>query len=206
MIDMIFATRQRQEKCQEQHRDLYTTFVDLTKAFDTVSRDSLWKIMAKLWQSLVHHRHNSVTGPQQQTTPRTNMEKMDQRAYKIKVLETMLSDAISKKDSEEGDECYFKINFEFSLFDKLHSDYMSVVTNVKDKNLAQELSREISCLSCRDKFIALVRPFHDVMQVCVQDDGKPTELILIINKVKQGCILASTLFCRMFSAMLAENL
>ena len=46
-IDMIFAARQLQEKCQEQHRDLYTTFVDLTKAFDTVSRDGLWKIMAK---------------------------------------------------------------------------------------------------------------------------------------------------------------
>ena len=45
--DMIFAARQLQEKCQEQNRDLYTTFVDLTKAFDTVSREGLWKIMAK---------------------------------------------------------------------------------------------------------------------------------------------------------------
>ena len=27
--------------------DLYMTFVDLTKAFDTVSRDGLWKITAK---------------------------------------------------------------------------------------------------------------------------------------------------------------
>ena len=45
--DMIFAARQLQEKCQEQNVDLYTTFVDLTKAFDTVSRDGLWKIMAK---------------------------------------------------------------------------------------------------------------------------------------------------------------
>ena len=44
---MIFAARQLQEKCQEQNSQLYTTFVDLTKAFDTVSRDGLWKIMAK---------------------------------------------------------------------------------------------------------------------------------------------------------------
>ncbi|KAL8568567.1 hypothetical protein ACOMHN_058504 [Nucella lapillus] len=29
----------------EQHRDLYITFVDLTKASDTVSRDGLWRIM-----------------------------------------------------------------------------------------------------------------------------------------------------------------
>jgi len=30
----------------EQHRDLYTTFVDLIKTFDTVSRVGPWKIMS----------------------------------------------------------------------------------------------------------------------------------------------------------------
>ena len=44
---MIFTARQLQEKCKEQNVDLYMTFVDLTKAFDTVSREGLWKIMAK---------------------------------------------------------------------------------------------------------------------------------------------------------------
>ena len=44
---MIFTSRQLQEKCQEQNVDLYMTFVDLSKAFDTVSRDGLWKNMAK---------------------------------------------------------------------------------------------------------------------------------------------------------------
>ena len=42
---MIFTARQLQEKCQEQYVYLYMTFVDITKAFDTVS--GLWKIMAK---------------------------------------------------------------------------------------------------------------------------------------------------------------
>ena len=46
-IDMIFTARQLEEKCQEQNVDLYMTFVDLTKAFDTLSRDGLWKIMVK---------------------------------------------------------------------------------------------------------------------------------------------------------------
>ena len=45
--DMIFTARQLQEKCQEQNMDLYMAFVDLSKAFDTVSREGLWKIMAK---------------------------------------------------------------------------------------------------------------------------------------------------------------
>ena len=40
-IDMIFTARQLQEKCQEQNVDLYMIFVDLPKAFDTVSRDGL---------------------------------------------------------------------------------------------------------------------------------------------------------------------
>ena len=46
-IYMTFKARQLQEKYQEQNVDLYMTFVDLTKAFDTVSREGLWKIMAK---------------------------------------------------------------------------------------------------------------------------------------------------------------
>ena len=44
-IDMVFVARQLQDKCQEQNIDLYSTYVDLTKAFDTVSREGLWKIM-----------------------------------------------------------------------------------------------------------------------------------------------------------------
>ncbi|BHF66278.1 hypothetical protein SprV_0200929400 [Sparganum proliferum] len=45
--DMIFAARQLQEKCQEMRTNLYSTFVDLTNAFDTVNREGLWKIMPK---------------------------------------------------------------------------------------------------------------------------------------------------------------
>ena len=40
--------RQLQEKCREQNRGLYATFVDLTKAFDTVSRQGLWQILERL--------------------------------------------------------------------------------------------------------------------------------------------------------------
>ena len=46
-IDKIFVARQLQEKCREQHQDLYFAFVDLTKAFDTVNRDLLWNILRK---------------------------------------------------------------------------------------------------------------------------------------------------------------
>ena len=57
---------------------------------------------------------------------------------------------------------------------------------------------------CPDKFMSFVWPFHDGMQVWVQDDGESSEPILVTNGVKQGCVLAPTLFSMMFSAMLAE--
>ncbi|GFS13568.1 RNA-directed DNA polymerase from mobile element jockey-like protein [Elysia marginata] len=43
--DMVFVLRQLEEKCREQNKGLYITFVDLTKAFDTVSRTGLWRIL-----------------------------------------------------------------------------------------------------------------------------------------------------------------
>jgi len=105
-IDMVFAARQLQEKCQEQHTDLFSTYVDLTKAFDTVSRDGLWKIMAKF--------------------------------------------------------------------------------------------------GCPRKFISIVRQLHDGMQARVQGNGESSQPFTVTNGVKQGCVLAPTLFSLMFSAMLTD--
>lgn len=105
-IDMVFAARQLQEKCQEQNVDLYSTYVDLTKAFDTVSREGLWRIMAKY--------------------------------------------------------------------------------------------------GCPRKFIAITRQFHDGMLARVLDSGETSDPFEVTNGVKQGCVLAPTLFSLMFSAMLTD--
>ena len=98
--------KKKKKKCQEQNVDLYMTFVDLTKAFDTVSREGLWKIMAKF--------------------------------------------------------------------------------------------------GCPAKFIAMVRQFHDGMLARVQNDGEFSDPFPVTNGVKQGYVLASTLFSMMFSAMLTD--
>ena len=47
-IDMIFATRQLQEKCREQQMPLYIAFIDLTKAFDLVSKVEFFKCLRGL--------------------------------------------------------------------------------------------------------------------------------------------------------------
>ena len=54
-VDMTFTARQLQEKCPEQNLDLYTTIIDLTKVFDTVNHNELWKIMSKftVWTNLL---------------------------------------------------------------------------------------------------------------------------------------------------------
>ncbi|BHF76369.1 hypothetical protein SprV_0501946700 [Sparganum proliferum] len=104
--DMIFAARQLQEKCQEMRTHLYSTFVDLTKAFDTVNREGLWKIMQKF--------------------------------------------------------------------------------------------------GCPKLFIQMVRQLHDGMMARVTDNGAISEAFAVTNEVKQGCVLAPTLFSLMFSAMLMD--
>ena len=46
--DTVFVLRQLKEKCREQNKGLYVSFVDLTKAFHTVSRKGMWQIMERL--------------------------------------------------------------------------------------------------------------------------------------------------------------
>ena len=47
-MDMIFTVRQLQEKCREQKQPLFIVFVDLTKAFDLVSRKGLFQLLEKI--------------------------------------------------------------------------------------------------------------------------------------------------------------
>ena len=48
----------------------------------------------------------------------------------------------------------------------------------------------------------MVRQFQDGMQARVQNDGEYSEPLLVTNGVKQGCVMAQTLFSTMFAAML----
>nr|VZI27470.1 unnamed protein product [Spirometra erinaceieuropaei] len=90
----------------EMRTHLYSTFVDLTKAFDTVNREGLWKIMQKF--------------------------------------------------------------------------------------------------GCPERFTQMVRQLHDGMMARVTDNGAVSEAFALTNGVKQGCVLAPTLFSLMFSAMLMD--
>ena len=47
-VDMIFSLRQLQEMCRDQQQPLFIAFIDLTKAFDLVSRSGLFHLLKKI--------------------------------------------------------------------------------------------------------------------------------------------------------------
>ena len=49
-----------------------------------------------------------------------------------------------------------------------------------------------------------MQQFHEGLQARVQDSGESSDPFPVTNGVKQGCVLAPTLFSLMFSAMLTE--
>nr|VZI30369.1 unnamed protein product [Spirometra erinaceieuropaei] len=50
----------------------------------------------------------------------------------------------------------------------------------------------------------MVRQLHDGVMARVTDNGAVSEAFAVNNEVKQGCVLAPTLFSLMLSAMLMD--
>ena len=48
--DQLFSLRTLMERSREYHRPLYLCFIDLKKAYDSVNRDSLWRILQHSYQ------------------------------------------------------------------------------------------------------------------------------------------------------------
>ena len=73
-----------------------------------------------------------------------------------------------------------------------------------DKVSREGLWKIMAKFGCPTKFIAMVRQFNDGMLARVQNDGEFSDPFPVTNDVKQGCVLAPTLFSMMFSAMLTD--
>ena len=78
------------------------------------------------------------------------------------------------------------------------------LTKAFDTVIREGLWKIMAKFGCPAKFIAMVRQFHDGMLARVKNDGEFSDLFLVTNGVKQGCVLASTLFSMMFSAILTD--
>ena len=70
--------------------------------------------------------------------------------------------------------------------------------------MAEKLTVLFHCMKRKDTSIIHLykRQFRDGMQVRVQNDGEFSEPFEVTNGVIQGCVMAPTLFIRMFSVML----
>ena len=78
------------------------------------------------------------------------------------------------------------------------------LTKAFDTVSREGLWKIMAKFGCPAKFIAMVRQFHDGMLARVQNDGEFSDPFPVTNGVKQGCVIASTLFSMMFSAMLTD--
>ena len=78
------------------------------------------------------------------------------------------------------------------------------LTKAFDTVSHERLWKIMAKFGCPSKFIAMVRQFHDDMLARVQNDGEFSNPFPVANGVEQGCVLASTLFSMMFSAMLTD--
>ena len=95
----------------------------------------------------------------------------------------------------------------------LHSKRASRLLQEKCKVQNLDLTKAFDTVSpeeimakfgCPAKFIATARQFHNGMLARVQNDGEFSDPFPVTNGVKQGCVLTSTLFSMMFSAMLTH--
>ena len=84
--------------------------------------------------------------------------------------------------------------------------YMTYVDFTKAFDIVSHegLWKIMAKFGCQTKFIAMVRQFHDGMLAQVQNDGEFSDPFPVTNGVKQGCVLAPTLFSMMFSTMLTK--
>ena len=86
----------------------------------------------------------------------------------------------------------------------LYSTYIDLTKafNMISRN---DLWRIMAKYGCLEKFITIVRQFHDGMHARVQDNGrKLCSLFISQMGLSRGCVLAPTLFSIMFSAMLFD--
>lgn len=61
-------------------------------------------------------------------------------------------------------------------------------------------------LGCTEKFVRLLRLLHDDMQSCVVVNADQSEYFPVTCGVKQGCVLAPTLFALYFAVVVQEVL
>ena len=77
------------------------------------------------------------------------------------------------------------------------------LTKVFDTVSRSGLYKILEKIGCPPRILSLVESFHEDMQSTVNFDGTTSASFKIKKGVKQGCVLAATLFCIFFSMLLS---
>ncbi|KAI8519654.1 hypothetical protein Bbelb_029110 [Branchiostoma belcheri] len=86
---------------------------------------------------------------------------------------------------------------------ELCSPDFTTVTKAFDLVSRSGLFRLLEKVGCPPKLLSIIKSFHNNMQSTVSFDGSTSEPFPILSGVKQGCVLAPTLFGIFFSLLLA---
>ena len=79
------------------------------------------------------------------------------------------------------------------------------LSKVFDRVSREGLWKIMAKFGCPAKFITMARQFHDGMLARVQNDVEFSDPFPVTNGVKQGCVLALTLFSMMFTAAFQDG-
>ena len=74
----------------------------------------------------------------------------------------------------------------------------------KAQSVVKDFLKFMAKFGCPAKFIAIMRQSRDDMLSRVQNYDEFSDPFPMTNRVKQGCVIASTLFSMVFSAMLTD--
>nr|XP_014349996.1 PREDICTED: uncharacterized protein LOC102357907 [Latimeria chalumnae] len=90
---------------------------------------------------------------------------------------------------------------------KQHMDLFAVfidLTKAFDSVNRDGLWQILKKLDCSDKFVNIIKAFHEGMMACVVENRLFSENFQVTNGMKQGCVLAPVLFSILFAIMLRD--
>ena len=96
-------------------------------------------------------------------------------------------------------------NFRKKVWNNAKTSISLVDLNKAFESVSREgLWKILAKFGCPEKFVKMVRLFHDDMVARVLNDGGSSRPFQVTNGVKLGCVSVPTLFSMMFAAMLME--
>ena len=169
--DMIFSARILQEQCRENNVDLYMVFIDLTKAYDTVNRKFLWKLLERFGAprklvKLIRLMHDGMKGSlvgDEEAEPFGIENGLRQGCVMAPNLFNVFFAAVFAAAFKDMDECGVEIRYKYN--GKLHN------TKLNDKNSVTQFIKDL----CYADDCALISHNEEELQLFMDKFSEATK-------------------------------